>query len=706
MIFRPSSRAAVLALFGVAVVATTGLVAQGGPQDDNVATAKLVATMVEKFHISHHQLDDDVSRKVFNKYLSDLDPMKLYFLQSDIDEFSKYETKLDDLVKQGNSDFAYMAFDRYLQRMKQRIATAQKLIDSDFDFTVDESMVTDAKQLPWAASAAELDERWRKRIKYDVLSLKLDSKPTGNKPADQLTPEDRKNQAVAGNSLPEIRERLHKRYRNIETTAGQTDASEKLELYLSAVTHSFDPHSSYMSPNTLDDFRISMELSLEGIGAALRSEDGYTVVAEVVPGGAADKDGRLKAGDKIIGVAQASDKEFTDIVEMKLTRVVRLIRGDKATVVRLQVKTAENGEIKVYDLTRQKIELTSSAVRGEIIDSGERIGVPGYRIGVISIPSFYRDFRGAQAGVDNFKSTSRDVLEVLKNFRDEGGVDGIVIDLRFNGGGALAEAIEVTGLFIDQGPVVQVKEQDGSVRSHDDVDQSVAYSGPLMVICNRLSASASEIFAAAIRDYNRGIVVGDTTTHGKGTVQNVMPVPPQLLQFLTSNKERGALKLTINQFYRVNGDSTQNVGVPSDVVLPSVLDHLDLGEQFLDNALAFDRVPAARFRTVDGLIPQGILPELRERSVKRLADNKDFKDLETQILKLIERKKDKVISLNEAKRKADREEAEKADSPEKDIAEEATAHGPIFPKTYYNDELLHLASDYLSLLKTPKTAKR
>ena len=329
MLFRRSTRLAGLLLTAVAVLIVTGFAAKGDTAAD-AKTAELVARMVEKFHISHKAVNDETSKKLFKKYLGDLDPLKLYFLQSDVDALSKYETKLDDLVLQGDTSFARVAFDLYLKRLVERIGYAQKLIDSDFDFTKDESIMVDAKELPWAASADELNERWRKRIKYDVLTLKLDEGDAKKKPGDGVAVPPK----TDAERLAEIRDRLHKRYHNVEQTARQTDDQEKLELYLSALTHTFDPHSSYMSPNTLEDFRISMELSLEGIGAALRSEDGYTTVAEVVAGGAADKDGRLKAGDKIIGVAQGEKGEFTDIVEMKLTKVVRLIRGAKDTVVR------------------------------------------------------------------------------------------------------------------------------------------------------------------------------------------------------------------------------------------------------------------------------------------------------------------------------------------------------------------------------------
>ncbi|MGC1273754.1 MAG: carboxy terminal-processing peptidase [Planctomycetaceae bacterium] len=679
MMFRRSPRVAACSLFVIAALAGTGLVAQGGPRPEDETTAKLVGQMVEKFHISQKGLDDEISKKTFEKYLSDLDPMKLYFLKSDVDELSGYRTKLDEMTLEGDTEFAYAAYDRYLKRLDERIAHAQLLIDSDFDFTQDDAIVIDADELPWATTSQEINDRWRKRIKYDVLSLKLDDAP-----------------------IEEIRERLHKRYRNVGLTARQTQDAEKLEMFLSALTHSFDPHSSYMSPNTLEDFQISMELRLEGIGAELRSEDGYVTVNRIVDGGAAHKDGRLTAGDKIIGVRQGDESEFTDVVEMKLTRVVQLIRGNAGTKVVLQVKNAA-GEIKDYELTRQQVELNESAVRGEILDTGKRIGDRAYRVGVINIPSFYRDFEQAQAGTEDFRSTSRDVLKVLKQFREQGGVDAIVVDLRTNGGGALAEAIEVTGLFIDQGPVVQVKEQDGAVKSHDDVDPNVAYTGPLVVLCNRLSASASEIFAGAIKDYERGIVVGDTTTHGKGTVQNVMPVPPRLLSFLSD--QRGALKLTIQQFYRVNGDSTQHVGVLSDVVLPSMIDHLDLGEQFLDNALPFGQVDPADFEPV-GLVGDGILSTLRQQSAGRVAKNEEFQKLNGQIVKFLDRKEDKTISLNEAERRAEQEEVKQQSEIEEKIAEEEAAgpDKPIFPENFYNDEVLQITADYLEQVKGAKTA--
>ncbi|QDT66271.1 carboxy terminal-processing peptidase [Calycomorphotria hydatis] len=668
------------------VVIATTLFAQAGRGSAHATTVKLVSDMLERYHINHVHIDDDASKQLFERFIEQLDPLKVYFLQDDIEQFRLYETSLDNMLDRGDASFAYEIYDKYLSRIDERMAYAQELVDSDFDFTKNEEIATDPDTINWARTTAEIHERWRKRVKSDYLDLKLDDK----------TDED-------------IRDRLHKRYRNVQLMRTQVDDEEILESYLTALSQVFDPHSSFMSKSTLEDFRISMELSLEGIGAALRFEDGYTTVAEIVAGGAAEKDGRLKVGDVITGVAQAGESDFVDIVEMKLTKVVRLIRGDSGTKVKLQVKT-KTGESKIYELTRQKIELKSSAVRGEIIDSAERFGTPGTRVGVINIPSFYRDFRGAQAGVEGFRSTSRDVLMVLEEFRQAGGVDLVVVDLRTNGGGALAEAIEVTGLFIEKGPVVQVKEQDGNIRSHEDTDEFIAYTGPLVVLCNRLSASASEIFAAAIRDYDRGIVIGDTTTHGKGTVQNVMPVPPRLFRFLNRDGQ-GALKLTIQQFYRVNGDSTQTLGVKSDVVLPSLLDHLDLGEQFLDNSLAFSEIDAAEGRSALGLVPEGVVSKLRHRSAARIAGNEEFAKLNDDIIRLLERKDRKTRSLNEAVRKAEKEQdVDPEDDPEKKEEEKEESvlgsNGPIFEANYYNDEVLNIGIDYVKLLNEGKVARK
>ncbi|MCX7406638.1 MAG: carboxy terminal-processing peptidase [Planctomycetales bacterium] len=683
MLLSPLSRAKTALTVGLMALVATTIFAQqastttAADQD----TAKYVSSMISKFHISQKPLDDRISAMLVQRFVKELDPQKLYFVKPDIDGFAKYRDHLDDYLKQGKADFGYEVFALYLKRLDERLAVAHKLIDAPHDFALDESMVIDGDQLAWSADAAEANERWRKRVKYDLLTLQLDKV-----------------------SAEDGRKRLHKRYDTVKRSAHDMEDNEVLEMYLSSMAHCFDPHSSYMSKQSVEDFEIQMRLSLQGIGAALQAEDGVTVVKQIVAGGAAEKDGRLEVGDKITAVGQ-EEGDFQEILEMKLNKVVRLIRGDGGTKVRLRV-LKKTGETVVYEMTRQTIALTSQEVKGEIIQTGERVPGTKGRVGVINIPSFYRDFGGAQQGKDDFKSTARDVLKVLNDFRTQGGVDAIVVDLRMNGGGALSEAIEVSGLFIDRGPVVQVKEQNGRIKSHDDEEPGVEYSGPLLVLCNRLSASASEIFAAAIKDYGRGIVIGDVTTHGKGTVQNVMPVSSQMFRMLNGSKDRGSVKLTINQFYRVNGDSTQNRGVESDVVLPSLIDHMDLGESFLENALAFDHIAPAKFAAYGYNTPQ-VVAALKEASQKRVAVDPKFQQVAKDIERYLARKNRKTVSLNEEAMKRERDDDKAAKEVEKEEEENETkSDKPVFAKTEYNNEVLQIALDYSSQLKAAKTAAR
>ena len=682
MMFRTPSRATTTLTLAISTLAATTLLSQQlvakGPQTQSIV--RRVCSMVEASHIGQHQIDDQISGRLLDRFINDRDPQKLYFLQSDVDQFSSLRTQLDDLVKAGNIDFAMNLWKLFITRLDERMAVANKLVDQPQDFTIDESMPIEPKELAWCQTTAELDERWRKRVKYDLLVLKLEKTEDA-----------------------EARKRLHRRYKTIRESFVQTDPDEVVEMYLTALCEAFDPHSSYMSPRTLDDFRIQMELKLDGIGAALRGEDGYTTVQSIVPGGAAAADGRLKAGDKILAVSNERG-EMVDVVEMKLTKVVDYIRGKRGTKVKLQIQKAGGTATETIELTRQTVPLTSSEVKGEIIQTGDRLKGTNSRIGIVKIPSFYRDFRGADNGVDDFKSTSRDVRKVLDEFQAKGGVDAVVVDLRTNGGGALTEAIEVSGLFIDLGPVVQVKDQRGKIKQLDDEEPGVAWRGPLVVVINRLSASASEIFAGVIKDYRRGIVVGDRTTHGKGTVQSVMNVGNQVMQFLDRTAEQqGALKLTIQQFYRVNGDSTQNLGVPSDVAYPSLLDNMDLGESFLENAMAFDRITPAAMTPLGAVNPE-LVATLRERSRKRVTANADFQKMESEIAKFLDRTRRKSVSLNEAELRKERIEEENKEKEKIELEE--MGEGPVFAEGAYNDEVLATTLDYTEILREMKTAKK
>lgn len=681
-----------LSLAALLFVATTLVASQLTPKKEDSDIARMVVQMIERDHMSRHRIDDEISAKLVDKYVKEFDPQKLYFLQSDIDNMDQWKTQLDDQLKVGNLDFAFQTFDLFLKRLDERIEYAQAAIDLTHDFNVDEEMVIDAKNLPYSQSVDELNDRWRKRIKYELLQMKLDAEQKAKDAADAQG--DKPKVADSGDDAPT--ERLHKRYRTIRRNFHQMEQPDVLELYLTALANCLDPHSSYMSDRTLKDFEIQMRLSLEGIGAALKSEDGYTIVASIVKEGAAAKDGRLKVGDRIVAVAQQTT-EWVDVIEMKLSNVVSMIRGKRDSIVRLKVQTPGSSETRVIELTRQTIPLSSQEVKGEIIDVSTRLKGGSGRIGVINIPSFYRDFQGASNGAEDFKSTARDVSKVLRDFKAQGGVDGVIIDLRMNGGGALSEAIEVSGLFIPYGPVVQVKDQLGQVKSHDDEDSSVEYDGPLVVVCNRLSASASEIFAGVIKDYHRGLIIGDVTTHGKGTVQNVNHVGSKLMQILGSQQpDKGALKLTIQQFYRVNGDSTQNLGVPSDVVLPSVLDHLDLGESSLDNAMAFDRVEALP-HSDDGKVNPDMIAFLRDRSKRRISHVKEFQELEQDIQKILERKERKTVSLNEDKMRKERVEEEIRSRKKVEEAEDGDEDKEIFPEEFYNNELLAISLDYTAI---------
>ena len=658
-----------------------------GPNDRFVTTA--VTSLLDTRHLLRRPLDDEISTRAFDAYLKSLDPMKVYFYQSDIDEFSRMRLLLDDYARNGDISFAYSVFNRFLQRLEERIAVVPELIAMEHDFTIEERLITDPDETKYPTSAEEAKDRWRKRIKYELLNFK----------DEDVEQED----AI---------DRLNRRYSSFEKRMKQYKSDDLLEIYLTALTSSYDPHTTYMSPTTLENFNIQMKLNLEGIGAALSMQDGYTVVSRVIPGGAADKQGELKPEFRITAVGQGDEGEMVDVVDMRLNDVVQLIRGKAGTTVRLEVRAPE-GDISTIQIIRDRIELKDSEARGEIISSNafpgmavKANGIP-YRVGVIKLPSFYLDMAGARRNAPDYKSTTRDVRRILSNFKQQG-IDAVLLDLRFNGGGSLTEAIQLTGLFIDRGPVVQVKDPTNNVQRYEDDEAGTVWDGPLVVVTNKFSASASEILAGAIQDYNRGIVVGDKTTHGKGTVQSLLDLSQQLFSDIRTAPNLGALKITMQQFYLPNGESTQKRGVLADVALPSTTNEMDIGEADLDYAVSFDKVPVARHMMYQADAMRGqIIDELNVRMLKRVDASEDFaKDLR-QIERYKEQKERDYVSLNEEEFLARRKELNADKEDEENLKKIDNGEDIVFDlEDHYDQELLRITLDYLSLLSGNPVAQR
>jgi carboxyl-terminal processing protease len=639
------------------------------PRTTDRQITKAVTMLVGGQHLSKHKLDDEISQRALEQFEKKLDAMKFYFYQSDIDEFAKKRNDLDDMVGAGDVSFAYTVFNVFLKRIDERLVTVRELLKENLDFTVDETLVTDPDKLTYAASPAESKDRWRKRIKYDLLSLKNDKTLKGEDP----------------------KARLQRRYDNFARRMHQTDADELLEMFLTSVTGSYDPHTTFMSPSSLENFRILMTLNLDGIGAQLEDRDGYTVLNKLIPGGAAEKSGQLKAEDRIVSVGQGENGEMVDVVEMKLNDVVSKIRGKAGTVVRLGVIPGAGGETKIVRIVRAKIELKDSEARGVIFEEGKKQDGSPFKLGVIDLPSFYMDMEGAREGVADFKSSTRDVKKLLDDFKAKG-VDVVMLDLRRNGGGSLTEAISLTGLFIDEGPVVQVKDPNGRVQVYDDMDAGVYW---------KFSASASEILAGAIQDYQRGLIIGDSTSHGKGTVQSLLDLGETMFR-VGNPPNLGALKLTMQQFYRPNGESTQRRGVLADVVLPSITDHMDVSEADLDHAIAFDKIPTAKFDKLDQVNP-GLVNRLKAESAARREKSDDFKKLQGNITKYIEQKTKKEIPLSEAKFMARRAELD-SDKEDQKIDEKLNDSSKVVDKDFYFNECIGITLDYLRSLGKDKVA--
>jgi carboxyl-terminal processing protease len=645
------------------------------PLDED--TARVVVNLLELGHMAKPKINDEIAQKWCKNFVKDLDPQKYYFLKGDVDEFMAQATTLDDKIKEGNLDFARLVFARFLKRCDERLATAMKFLDQKQDFSVDESIIDDPDKIDYAKTEAEAVDRWRKRIKLDLLQLKVVDKLEGK----------------------EAVEKVKIRYRDRNRLFHQFNMSELMEVYLSSLTRTFDPHSSYLSGNTLEDtIGQTLHLSLEGIGASLQSENGYAVVKEIVPGMAADKDGRLQPEDKIVGIQKENGEEI-DLVEKKLSDVVRYIRGPRGTKVRLIVQPAGTKDRKIYELTRQKIELREQHAKGQVIDVKDDKGKV-YKVGVINLPAFYGDTQAILNQDPEAVSATEDCRKLIKGFK-QNGVDAVMLDLRDNGGGLLEEARTLSGLFIDHGPVVQVKDASG-VKHIDDNDEGAVWTGPLVVLINHLSASASEIFAGVIKDYGRGLIIGDASTFGKGTVQSIVPINEQLRRRDLPNL--GALKLTIQQFYRVNGESTQVHGVTPDIHIPSIRDEMDFGEGKMDNALKFDKVNPLPHEIFKQVTPT-LVSDLDRRSKDRRKADPKFQKQEERIAKFVDRKARHSIALNEAKFRAefvpdedltkDRVEDSKA---KKDKARKKYTEHPAWEADdFYNEEVARIVADYLTL---------
>lgn len=665
-----------------------------------------VTELMKKEHISEWSLNEKLAERTITGFLKVLDPQKLYFYQSDVDYFRARQAQLGDLFKNGNIQLAYVMFKTYLNRLDERISQMQAALDQPIDFTIDESLTIEPKKLTNPTTRKEAEERVRLRVKYDMLLLQVDdlrkeqkaSKDSAEENGDEA--DSKASEDGAKDETPKTpeekyqanKEKLLKRYTSYQKRMHQLDNDELLEFYLTAMTNSYDPHSSYMSPSTLDNFEISMSLGLQGIGATLSSEDGYVTVKHLVPGGPADKEGSLKINDKICGVAQDEDGPMEDVVDMKLDDVVKKIRGRAGTVVRLEVIPENGSGNKIVRIVRAQIELKDSEAKGVVFEAGQKADGTPYKIGVINLPSFYLDMQKARIGEG--KSSTRDVRNILEDFNAKG-VDSVVLDLRNNGGGSLPEAISLTGLFIDHGSVVQVRDSKNHVLSHDDRVRGVTWNGPLVVVINKLSASASEILAGAIQDYNRGLIIGDETTHGKGTVQTVEYLSQRL--FALNNSKMGALKVTIQQFYRPLGASTQERGVKSDIELPSITTHMNIGESDLDYPLAFDQIPPQPIvKWSKGPNPE-MIQALTKLSNARVAENAEYQKLQKKIEFYCKIKDRDSVTLNLEKFMAER--ADVLQDEEEKLDEKLSSDANEIKRDYSMDEILNIMVDYTKALE-------
>lgn len=591
----------------------------------------LVAKLLTTYHYRKVRLNDSLSSVVWDNYLKEVDNSKTYLLASDVASLEKYRYQIDDALVNGDLTAAYDLYNIFRKRYQERSDFIKEQLKKPFSFTEDETFNTDREKASWPKTVEEQNELWRKILKNQALELRL-----GN----------RKDSAVVA--------LMTQRYSNLDKAVNRVKSADVFQMYMNSFAEALDPHTNYLSPSNADRFNQEMSQSLEGIGAMLREDGDYIRITEVLPGGPAFKSKLLNKEDKIAGVAQGDNGPMVNTMNWQVDDVVKLIKGPKGTVVRLQVispNAIAGAPPKEIRLVREKIKLEEQRAKKETIEVSDN--GRSFKIGVINIPMFYRDFEGARKREEGFSSTTSDVKKFIEELKTEK-VDGIVIDLRDNGGGSLTEAINLTGLFIPKGPVVQVRESTGETEVYTDPDPSVTYDGPMAVLVNRFSASASEIFAAAIQDYKRGIIVGGQT-FGKGTVQTLI----DLNQWLPKEPEKvGQVKMTIQKFYRVNGSSTQHKGVTPDIELPSAFSAEEYGESSQPSALPWDQIKSTRYEQSSG-IDDKILTRLRDRFDQRLKSDPELKQLAQDLADFKKAKENTVVSLQESKRRKEREEAER-----------------------------------------------
>ncbi len=673
------------------------------PDIQQSVEAKSVVELLEHFHYKKVAVDDALSSLVFDDYLKSLDPGRSYFLQSDIVDFEKYRNTLDDDTRAGDLSVAFYIFNVYQKRFNDRVNFALKQIDKKFDFGTNETYTYDREKMPWLKSQAESDDLWSKRIKYEILNLKI----TGTDPA-------------------KVGETLKKRYANLTSQSSKFNNQDVFQIFMNSLTGSVETHTSYFVPTKAQDFNEDLARTFEGIGARLQLENEIVKVMEVIPGGPAFKAKTLDVGDRIIGVAQGKDGEFVDVIGWRIDVTVTKIKGPKGTTVRLKIIPAGqelSSTPKIVTLVRDKVVLEDQSAKRVIktVTSGDG---KSHKIGIIQLPAFYADFRAMQAGDKNYKSTTRDVRMLLDSLKKED-VEAVIIDLRSNGGGSLPEAISLTGLFIAKGPVVQVRDRRDKVEIDEDEDSSVAWSGPLAVMVDRFSASASEIFAGAIQDYGRGIIIGNQT-YGKGTVQQginmerVIGTADKLMlkaaQTANNNNgggaiapnkgvlpEFGQINLTMAKFYRVNGSSTQHKGVMPDIEFPTVFPKDKYGESSEARALPWDTIAPSNYAAVTNLAPAKA--KLLQLHDQRMKTSLEFKNLQEDIAEYAKRDAETTITLNELQLKKERDEQEAKTLVRENQRRAAKSLPPLKkgepkPKDdidFIRDESLQIMADYISL---------